>query len=700
MARKPKAPKPEARVSSKRLRDSFDRRSVVLGALQGGVGVLLATRMGYIALVENAHYQLMAESNRVNLSLIPPRRGWILDRLGQPIASNRADFRVDLIPERLIDANATLAKLAPMIGLSDIELQDVRDKLTASHGFRPVEAAAHLDWEKFAAVSVHQPDLPGVVPQRGFSRYYPTGPCVGHLVGYVGPASAEDYEKEHNPLLITPGFKIGKDGLEKQFDTTLRGTPGARRAEVTASGRIVRDLETRDDIPGDPIHLTIHAGLQEYAARRLGVESGTVTVLDILTGDILCFVSMPCFDPNSFSDGIGRLEWKMLAEDDHVPLRNKILHGLYPPGSTVKPSVALAFLEAGLSPDASVNCNGGLRVGNRVFHCWQHHGHGSVNMLKGIYQSCDVYFYHFAQQIGMDRIAAMMRRIGLGQKYDLPVASQSYGTVADNAWKMKRFHKPWAIYDTVNCTIGQGYILVNPLQEAIVASRIASGKQIVPRLLATDPFHRPPDLGIPKEHLDLVRNGMWEMVNGRGTGSAARIPVPGVQICGKSGTAQVVGLNFGNGKGGAWKHRDHGHFICFGPSDNPRYACHVLVEHGGGSKAAMPIARDIMTYMFDPQKAWSILADLEPSWGGTPQQRMAAKYRTYAAQYGATAPAVPNPEAAVQQAEQSTNAPTPPVEATDAASPAPEPDAAPAPAPAATPTPAAPPSATPTPGAG
>ncbi|MDE2301045.1 MAG: penicillin-binding protein 2, partial [Sphingomonadales bacterium] len=404
------------------LANSFERRSVVLGALQGGVGLLLATRLGYIALAQNEHYRLMAESNRVSLSLIPPRRGWILDSHGQPLASNRADFRVDLIPERLVDTDRTLEELAPLLSLSAIQLQDIRDKLDAAHGFQPVELASHLDWEKFAAISVRTPDLPGVQPERGFAREYPTGPSVGHLVGYVGPASAKDYEKERNPLLITPGFKIGKDGLEKRFDGKLRGVPGARRVEVTASGRIVRDLETREDIPGDPIHLTVDGGLQDYAARRLGPESGAVVVLDIHSGDILAFVSMPSFDPNSFSDGIGRLEWKMLADDDHVPLRNKILHGLYPPGSTVKPTVALSFLEAGLDPNEATVCTGGLRVGNRVFHCWNHHGHGRVDMLKGIYQSCDVYFYHFAQRMGMDVIAAMMRRMGWGQTFPLPLA--------------------------------------------------------------------------------------------------------------------------------------------------------------------------------------------------------------------------------------------------------------------------------------
>jgi penicillin-binding protein 2 len=685
-------------VTSGTLRNSFDRRSVVVGTLQSGLGLLLATRMGYIALADNQKYKMMAESNRVNLSLIPPRRGWILDRNGQPIASNRADFRVDLIPERLVEKDKTLAELAKVLKLTDIDLQDIRDRLEKARGFQPVEAATQLDWEEFAAVSVRQPDLPGVVPQRGFSRYYPTGPCVGHLVGYVGSANAKDYEKEHNPLLITPGFKIGKDGLEKRYDAELRGVPGARRAEVTASGRIVRDLETREDIPGKPIKLTIHAGLQEYAARRIGLESGACVVIDTHTGDILAFVSMPCFDPNSFTNGVGRLEWKMLSDDDHLPLRNKILHGLYPAGSTVKPTVALSFLEAGLDPNEWVNCNGGLQVGNRVFHCWQHHGHGRVDMAKGIYQSCDVYFYHFAQKIGMERIAAMMKRMGWGHSFPLPFGNQSFGTVPDPAWKLKRYKKEWAIYDTVNATIGQGYTLVNPLQQAVMTSRIASGNILMPRLMANDPIAPIQSLGIPQAHLDLVRGAMAEMVNGHGTGGAARLPIPGVQLAGKSGTAQVVGLNIGNGKGGAWKKRDHGHFVCFAPFGSPRYACAVLLEHSGGSKAAMPVARDIMTYMFDQQKAWDALLPLEAGWGGTPQQRQAAKYKTYAAQYGVRAPSVDDSEAAMQQADsdETTHAVPQPVQST-AASPAPEPPAedTPAPAPVATPVAPAPPAPTP-----
>lgn len=416
-------------VTSAILTNRFERRAFVLGAMQGGVGLLLATRLGYLAVAQNEKYQAASESNRVNLTLIPPRRGWVIDRFGKALAANRADFRVDLIPDRIEDPDKTMQTLAGLLDLPPDRVRDIRDKLDKARGFQPVEVASSLDWDKFAAVSVRLPELPGVIPQRGYSRFYPTGAAVGHLVGYVGAASAEDYEKERNPLLITPGFKIGKDGLEKHFETRLRGVPGARRVEATASGRIVRDLGTREDVPGKPIQLTINAGLQDYAARRIGLESGSVVVMDCETGDILAMASMPSFDPNSFSDGIGRVEWKMLSEDDHVPLRNKILRGLYPPGSTVKPMVALSFLEAGLDPNATVQCNGGLRVGNRVFHCWQRRGHGTVDMAKGIYQSCDVYFYHFAQQIGMDKIAAMARRLGLGQEFPMPYPGQSYGTV-------------------------------------------------------------------------------------------------------------------------------------------------------------------------------------------------------------------------------------------------------------------------------
>ncbi|OZA21420.1 MAG: penicillin-binding protein 2 [Novosphingobium sp. 17-62-19] len=682
-------------VTSAVLTNRFERRTFVLGALQGGVGLMLATRLGYLAVAQNEKYQAASESNRVNLTLIPPRRGWVLDRFGKALASNRADFRVDIIPDRVADRDKTMDTLAGLLSLPPDKVRDIRDKLDKARGFQPVEVAASLDWERYASVSVRLPELPGVIPQQGFSRFYPTGAAVGHLVGYVGAASAEDYEKERNPLLVTPGFKIGKDGLEKHFETRLRGVPGARRVEATASGRIVRDLGTREDVPGKPIQLTINAGLQDYAARRVGLESGSVVVMDCETGDILAMASMPSFDPNSFSDGIGRIEWKMLSEDDHVPLRNKVLRGLYPPGSTVKPMIAMSFLEAGLDPSASVGCGGGLRVGNRVFHCWNRRGHGTVDMAKAIYQSCDVYFYHFAQKIGMDTIATMARRLGMGQEFPMPYPGQSYGTVPDPAWKKKKYDKEWAVYDTVNATIGQGYMLSNPLQQAVMTSRIASGREVMPRLLLDRNAAQPKSMGFRQDHLDYIHAAMSEVVNGRGTAGRAKLPVD-VLMAGKTGTAQVVGLNIGNGKGGLWKHRDHGHFIAFAPFDKPKYACAVVIEHGGGSGAAYPIARDVMTYIFDQAKAMEVLEGFEKQWGGNVQQRMAARYEVFAAKYGASAPKpVPDDAELTERVEQGRKpAEAPATVQTDAAAPRPEPEQAPVTTPSPAPTPAATPTTT------
>ena len=622
-------------INASILRATFERRAVLIGAVQGGIGILLAVRLGYLAVFENEKYRLESESNRVNLTLIPPRRGWILDRNGAPLASNRADFRVDLIPERMHNAQATIDRLGDLLALEPARIADIKDKVKTSRGFAPVEVASGLNYEQFAALSVRLPDLPGVVPQRGFSRFYPTASSVGHLIGYVGPASSEEYEKDPNPLLITPGYKIGKDGLEKQFEKELRGVPGARRVEVTASGRIVRDLETREDVQGRPTRLTIDGPLQDYAARRIGLESGSVVVMDCRTGDLLCMASMPSFDPNSFSDGIGGVEYAMLRDDERVPLRNKVLKGLYPPGSTVKPMVSMALLQQGIDPEDTAFCGGGLRVGNRVFGCWNRRGHGTVNMAKGIYQSCDVYFYTMAQRVGMDPIAAMARRCGLGQEFPLPVTSQFYGTVPDPAWKMKKWGREWQTFDTVNATIGQGYMLSSPLQLAVMASRLATGRHVLPRLtLGTKPqgFDK---IDFPAEHVEFVRKAMSDVVNGPGTAGRARLPIDDVLIAGKTGTAQVVSLSISNGKSGPWKYRDHGLSIFFAPYDNPRYAGAVVIEHGGGSGAAYPIARDVMTFMFDPAKGLQALGALEKQWGGTAQQRLEARYATYAAERGA-----------------------------------------------------------------
>lgn len=622
-------------VNAYTLKNTFDRRSVVIGSVQGGIAVLLAVRMGYLAIAENEKYRLESESNRVNLTLIPPRRGWILDRNGAPLASNRADFRVDVIPARLNEPDAVIDTIGSLLALEPDRIADIKQEVAISRGYQPVEVASGLNYDQFAALSVRLPDMQGVVPQRGFSRFYPIGPSVGHLIGYVGPANAEEYaEEDRNPLLVTPGYKIGKDGLEKQFEKELRGTPGARRVEVTASGRIIRDLETREDIQGNPVKLTIDGPLQDYAARRIGLESGSVVVMDCKTGDLLCMASMPSFDPNSFSDGIGSVEYAMLREDDRVPLRNKVLQGLYPPGSTIKPMHCMAFLKAGVNPDQTITCGGGRRIGNRFFNCWSNHG--TVNMAKAIYQSCDSYFYHFAQEVGFDKVAAMATRFGLGQQFELPVNSQFYGTVPNPDWKVRKFDRRWEPFDTVNASIGQGYYLTSPLQLAVMATRLATGRHIMPRLVTSTPPKGINEFDLNAEQVAFVRQAMSDVVNGAGTARRARLPLDGIEMAGKTGTAQVVSLSVSDGRSGPWKYRDHGLFVFFAPFNNPRYAGAVVIEHGGGSGSAYPIARDVMTFLFDPRKGLDALSALEAQWGGTAQERLEKRYAAYAAERGAT----------------------------------------------------------------
>ncbi len=636
----------EKPVSSAQQNLTFNRRTMVIGSIQAGIGVLLATRMSYIAVAENEKYNLLAESNRVNLTLIPPRRGWFIDRVGKPIATNRADFRVDIIPDRLVDKDATIAALAKLLPLTADDLDRINREINQAGGFQPVQVADGLDYESFARISVNLPDLPGVSPRQGFSRYYPSGAAVGHLIGYVGVVSAEEYHKNKNPLLITPGFKVGKDSLEKAFENRLQGTAGAKRTEVTARGKIVRELTTRADIPGKPVKLTIDIDLHNYTARRLGTESGSVVVIDTLTGDILTMVSMPCFDPNSFSDGIGSMEYKWLRQDDHKPLLNKSLQGLYPPGSTLKPMVAVALQQNGVDPDETVYCGGGYRLGNRVFKCLG--THGTINMPNAIMKSCNTYFYAMGNRIGYDKIATVARLFGLGQAHDLPFPSQRYGTVPDSAWLMKKYNKKWAASDTLNATIGQGYMIASPFQLALMAARIASGRNLVPDIIAGKQ-KSPALLPFQAEHLAVAREGMNRVVNGAGTGARSRLPFPDIQMAGKTGTAQVRRIEGSQrGQSGVWKYRDHGLFVCFAPVEEPRYAAAVVIEHGlGGARAAAPVAKDVLTFIYDREKAMEALLAFEAGWGGTIEQRMERGLNSFMASsntVGAAPPIPPAPE--------------------------------------------------------
>ena len=480
---------------------------------------------------------------------------------------------------------------------------------------------------------------------QGEPQRYPTAVRAGHE-----PCHADKYKATHDPLMVVPGFKIGKDGLEKALEASLRGTPGAKRMEVTARGRPVAELPTRVDVPGATQRLTIDAGLQDYTARRLGTNSGSAVVLDCRTGEMLAMVSVPAYDPNSFSKGISHLEWQMLADDDHVPLMNKVTQGLYPPGSTVKPMNGIALLSNGVDPHARITCTGSLRVGTGIFHCHKKSGHGSLDLKNAIMQSCDIFFYESIRRLGYDRVAPVARSLGLGQKFDLPLGGQRFGTVPDSAWKERRYKTNWTVADSLNASIGQGYVLTNPLQLAVMAARIASGRALQPSLVTSGIHLDAPALSYDSDHLAMIRDAMFGVVNQGGTGAAARLQIPGVAIAAKTGTAQVRRITMTERSHGVLKNgslpfklRDHALIVCFAPADNPRYAAAVVLEHNGHTVRNLDtpgIGRDIMTYLLDRDRAIATLAEIEPTWGGDIETRMAASATEYRTLHAPSAAAI------------------------------------------------------------
>jgi penicillin-binding protein 2 len=630
------------RVTSVHQSLTFSRRMVLLGGAQAAVGTLLIGRMGWLAVAQNQKYQLLSESNRVQLIPVPPRRGWIIDRNGKPIAINRSSFRVDIIPQQVADGPQLIATLQKLIDLPPDEVERITRELANSRGFQPVSVADNIPYEKYAAITVRIPELPGVSASRGFTRFYPAGSAVGQLVGYVGTASADEYDKENkNPLLLIPGVKIGKEGIEKTMESTLRGQPGGQRVEVTARGRLVKELDPKPDRSGGTVQLTIDSDLHNYAARRIGDQSGSIVVLDVSNGDVLAMPSMPSFDPNNFSDGISRNEWRMLSEDDHLPLVDKVTESLYPSGSTIKPLMALALLEAGINPDDHVFCSGSYPVGNHVFHCDKRHG--SVDMTAAVVRSCDIFFYDTCRRAGVRAFAPLIKRMGFGEKFDLPFSTQSFGTVPDPEWMLRKYHREWQTYDTINMSIGQGNVLINPMQLAIAASRVASGRTLRPRLIRGQKVAASEPIGVTPEHLEFVRRAMGGVVNSpTGTARSANLPLDNVQMAGKTGTAQVRRITMAERAGGVrsneslgWKMRDHSLFMAFAPVENPRYAAAAIIEHGGfGAQVAAPLVRDTLLFLFDKQKALAALDVFEQSIGGTVDERVARKTAAWRAANG------------------------------------------------------------------
>ena len=589
----------------------ISRRGLLLGGIQAGFVGVLALRMRKMQLEQADQFRLLAEGNSVKIRLLPPTRGLIYDREGVVIAGNEQNYRVTITREDAGDVAAVLNSLRHLIAISDSDAESFLAEIKKRSPTSPITVADRLSWQEFARVAVNAPSLPGVSPEVGLSRHYPRAQDFAHVLGYVGPVSDYDLSKIENPdpLLMIPKFQLGKIGVEAKLEDQLRGSSGTRRVEVNSAGREMRELGRQEGDPGANIQMTMDFRLQNYCHERLGTESAAAVVIDVTDGDIVAISSAPSFDPNLFVRGISAVDYKALTENDHRPLADKTVQGLYPPGSTFKMVTALAALEAGVvKAHDTVRCPGYIEVGGRRFHCWKRGGHGSVNMQLSFEQSCDVYYYDIAQRVGIDKISEMAKRLGVGVRHDLPMSAVSEGVAPNKAWKQERYGKDWQIGDTLNAAIGQGYVLASPLHLAVMTARIASGKALVPRLIrAVDgvevPLGEIADLGIKPEYLEAVKAGMAGVVNsGRGTGNKARIVLDEARMAGKSGTAQVRNISAAERARGVisneqlpWNRRDHALFVAFAPVNNPKYAVAVVVEHGSaGSAVAAPIARDIL----------------------------------------------------------------------------------------------------------
>jgi len=589
---------------------SVNRRGLLLGGSMTAFVAVLGARMRYMQVEKADEFRLLAEDNRISIRLIPPARGLIHDRNGKLIAGNEQNYRIVISREDAGDIEDVLHRLAGIVPISPEDMERAL-KEAKKRSPLPIIVADRLPWEDVSKVAVNSPGLPGVSPEVGLSRNYPRDTDFAHLVGYVGPVSDKDLEKLEipDPLLQTPKFQIGKIGTELWMEDTLRGSAGHRRVEVNVSGRVMRELDREEGIAGANIRLTINADVQNYVQARLGDESAACVVMDVTNGDLIAIASSPSFDPNLFVRGISHKDYNILTEDDHRPLANKAVQGAYPPGSTFKMVTALAALEAGvITTSSAVRCPGYLEVGGRRFHCWKSSGHGTVALERSLSESCDVFYYDTALKVGIDAIAAMGRRLGLGMRHDVPMSAITEGIMPDKAWKLQRRGAEWRIGDTVNASIGQGYVLTSPLQLAVMTARLASGRAVVPRLIhmiddEEVPLAPAADLGLNPDNLRAMHEGMFAVMNSqRGTAYGSRIAEASMVFAGKTGTSQVRNISAAERARGVikndqlpWNRRDHALFTGYAPYDNPKYAVVVVVEHGGGgSAAAAPVARDVI----------------------------------------------------------------------------------------------------------
>ncbi len=593
----------------------INRRAALVTIAKGGVFSILVGRLAYLQIAENSNFKKLSDKNRITHRFLEPERGIIFDLQGLPMAINKQKYEIVIIKEETKDVKTSLVNLKSLLPDSNIDIEKILKEINSRKKFVPIGIIDDLTWENFSKINVNIHKLEGIYTQIGFKRYYTQGESHSHLIGYVSKIT--ENEEKSNPLSKLNTAKSGKIGIEKAKDEILRGKLGSKNIEVNANGREIRELDRVNSVQGKYIQLTIDSELQRYCYDRLKGLSGSVSVINVKNGEFYALVSSPSYDPNMFNKPISNKTWENLLSDKYKPLVNKAISNQYPPGSTIKPFVALAALESGISHKETLFCNGkhqiedsSLESGFKTFHCWKKEGHGNVDMTRGIKVSCDVYFYQVARRIGINKIAEVCERYGLGKKVFESLYEEKSGIVPNKQWKLENLGSRWMVGETLSAGIGQGYFLTTSAQLSIaLAQLINNGVRLNPKLIYENEINSVYDERIiadPK-YLKIIKNALYEATNNpEGTSYSSRINGK-YKMAGKTGTSQVRVISLKEREEGIiknkdlpWEKRDHGLFIGYGPTVDPKYAVSVIVEHGGsGSASAAPIASDIFRYLFD-----------------------------------------------------------------------------------------------------
>ncbi len=620
--------------------DVINRRMFIIGAAKIIILTGIIARLFSLQINENKKYLTLSDKNRIREWRLPPTRGNIVDYFGNVIAGNLKVYQLHIIPEQIENFNYLLLRLKTLLNLSENQILKIRKLKTKLKPWDSIIVSENLSWSQFIKINNYLYDLVGAKPVMTISRNYPFKDIYTHVLGYVSqPNEEEIISNEIVKERFVPGMKIGKLGLEKRLEKQLIGTNAIQRYEVNAYGKRINQLEYQKGIQGSKIRLTLDSDVQELCARLLINKAGSISVMDIYTGDIIAMYSSPSYDPNLFLFGISQDDWTLIRNNPLKPLINKTISGLYSPGSTIKPIVALSALENNVvNPNFKVRCTGKSELYGQTFHCWKEKGHGVVSLKNAMKQSCDTYFYEVARLLGVDRLSITAEKFGLGKKvlgeyFD----NEKQGLFPNTNWKKNNLEKGWVLGETLITGIGQGYIQTTPLQLCLMTAQIANGGySIKPKIIVNN---NPVTLTKAKKSMEeqnslnnlnnklfndpknikIVQEAMFSSTNEiYGTSYKSRIDDPKYQFAGKTGTAQVKRISKRERELDLkleqipYKDRDHALYIAYGPYVNPRYALSIIVEHGGsGSKAAAPMAKELFKLIIDRDELRSMQSNFE-----------------------------------------------------------------------------------------